>query len=77
MPSRKGMEQCLLWLRNKMAERDTLDSINATVCYNVIMDLKNQLDRTGASYHKVKVELDNAREALFASACKAVREAKE
>lgn len=62
MPSRKGMEQCLMWLRNKMAEKDTLDSVNATVCYNVIMDLQRQKDKIGAIYHQTRNELDRMRE---------------
>lgn len=50
MPSKKGTDQALTWLRSKMAEKDTLDAINAEVCYNVIMDLQRQKDRIGALY---------------------------
>lgn len=54
MPSRKGMEQCLTWLRSKMAEKDTLDAINAEVCLNVIMDLERRRKAIGAMYHETK-----------------------
>ena len=50
MPSRKGMEQALTWLKSKMAEKDTLDAINAEVCYNVITDLQKKKKVIGALY---------------------------
>lgn len=88
MPSRKGLDQALVWLKSKMAERDTLDAINAEVCYNVIMDLKDKRKVIGALYHQAytklkhernkKEELDNLekasrREALYAAAVRAMR----
>lgn len=88
MPSRKGLDQALVWLKSKMAERDTLDAINAEVCYNVIMDLKDKRKVIGALYHQAytelkhernkKEELDNLekvsrREALYSAAVKAMR----
>ena len=51
MPSRKGLEQSLTWLKSKMAEKDTLDAINAELCYNVIIDLKKRKEAIGAMYH--------------------------
>jgi len=54
MPSKKGMEQATTWLKSKMAERDTLDAINAEVCYNVIADLDNQKKKIGALYFREK-----------------------
>lgn len=48
MPSHRGTEQAITWLRSKMAEGDTLDAINAEVCLNVINDLKRQRDNLGA-----------------------------
>ena len=51
MPSRKGTEQALTWLKSKMAEGDTLDAINAEVCYNVILDLQKKRRVIGALYH--------------------------
>lgn len=64
MPSRKGMEQCITWLKSKMAEKDTLDALNAEVCYNVIMDLKRQKTQLGSVFHNVKTEKDRAQEEL-------------
>ena len=56
MPSRRGTEQALMWLRNKMAERDTLDAINAEVCYKVIMDLQEKRRVIGALYHQAHLK---------------------
>lgn len=61
MPSRKGLDQALVWLKSKMAERDTLDAINAEVCYNVIMDLKDKRKVIGALYHQAYTELKRER----------------
>ena len=61
MPSRKGLDQALTWLKSKMAERDTLDAINAEVCYNVIMDLKDKRKVIGALYHQAYTELKHER----------------
>lgn len=55
MPSKKGMEQALTWLKSKMAEKDTLDAVNAEVCYNVILDLKQKKTVLGAIYHQNRV----------------------
>ena len=74
MPSRKGTEQALTWLRSKMAEGDTLDAVNAEVCYNVICDLQEKRKVIGALYHQAhtankrlqEVECDR----LFESAVK-------
>ena len=52
MPSRKGLEQALTWLRSKMAEKDTLDAVNAEVTYNVLMDIQNKRKVIGALYHQ-------------------------
>ena len=52
MPSRKGTEQALTWLKSKMAEKDTLDAINAEVCFNVICDLQEKRKVIGALYHQ-------------------------
>lgn len=59
MPSRKGTEQALTWLRSKAAEKDSLDGINAEVCLNVILDLKRQNERLGALYHNAVVKSSN------------------
>ena len=50
MPSKKGIDQALTWLRSKSAEKNTLDGINAELCINVIVDLQRQYDRMGAKY---------------------------
>lgn len=71
MPSRKGMEQAMTWLRSKMAEGDTLDAINATVVYNVIVDLRKKKDQIGAIYHQTKVERDKALDELYSSTIEA------
>ena len=55
MPSRRGLEQSLTWLKSKMAEKDTLDAVNAEVCYNVLMDLKKRKEVIEALYHIEKV----------------------
>lgn len=70
MPSKKSTDQAIAWLRNKMAEKDTLDAVNAELCYNVLMDLRKKKEDIGAMYHRTKVELDNAREELFSTACR-------
>ena len=53
MPSKKGFDQAMLWLRSKAAG-DDLDAINAEVCINVINDLKEQNTRKGALIHRLK-----------------------
>ena len=73
MPSKKSMDQAIAWLRNKMAEKDTLDAINAELCYNVLIDLRNKKEHIGAMYHQTKVNLDNAREELYATAVRVMR----
>ena len=56
MPSRKGMEQAMTWLRSKMAEKDSLDAVNAEVCYNVILDLQKKRKVIGALYHQASMD---------------------
>ena len=64
MPSRKGLEQALTWLKSKMAEKDTLDAINAEVTYNVLMDIQNKRKVIGALYHQSYTAKKNAEEKL-------------
>ena len=64
MPSHKGLEQALTWLQSKMAEKDTLDAINAEVCYNVIIDLKDKRKVIGALYHDAYTAKKRAQEKL-------------
>lgn len=52
MPSRKGFEQAITWLRSKMAEGDTLDAINAELTYNVMLDLKAKREKIGVLYYQ-------------------------
>lgn len=54
MPSKKGIEQALMWLKNKSHDENTLDSINAELCINVIMDLQRQYDRLGAQFNNLR-----------------------
>ena len=61
MPSKKGTDQAVTWLRSKMAEKDTLDAINAEVCYNVIMDLRRQKESLGAIYQRLKETTERER----------------
>ena len=64
MPSRRGLEQALLWLKNKMAEKDTLDAINAELTYNVIMDLQKRRKAIGALYHRDRMSKKKLMEEL-------------
>lgn len=51
MPSKKGVEQALTWLKSKANDKEnTLDSINAELCINVIMSMQRQYDLLGAKY---------------------------
>lgn len=54
MPSKKGIEQALTWLKSKSNEENHLDRINAELCINVIMDLQRQYDRLGAQFNNLK-----------------------
>ncbi len=54
MPSKRGIEQALTWLKSKAHEKNTLDAVNAELCINVIMDLQRQYDRLGAQFNNVK-----------------------
>jgi hypothetical protein len=64
MPSRRGLEQALTWLKSKMAEGDTLDAINAELCYNVMMDIQNKRKVIGALYHQSYTAEKRAKEKL-------------
>lgn len=64
MPRKKAIEQSLMWLTNKIGEEHTLDSVNAAVCYNLILAYKAENERLGAMYHRLKVEYDKAKEEL-------------
>ena len=64
MPSRRGLEQALLWLKNKMAEKDTLDAVNAELTYNVIMDLQKRRKAIGALYHRDRMSKKKLMEEL-------------
>ncbi len=80
MPSRKGTEQALTWLRSKMAERDTLDAVNAEIAYNVILDLKKKKSAIGARYHQAHEELNRQREEnerLYAAATRLMGSSRE
>lgn len=60
MASAKGTEQALIWLRSKMNEGyDTLEGINAEVCYNVILDLKDQITKQGCIIYNLKKQISN------------------
>lgn len=72
MPSKKGFDQSVTWLKSKMAERDTLDAINAEVCYNVLIDLKKRKDIIGAKYHQTVVQRNEALDELYNSALRAM-----
>lgn len=64
MPSRKGLEQALIWLKSKMAEKDTFDAINAETTYNVIMDMQRQRKKIGALYYRASNSNRRAQEKL-------------
>lgn len=64
MPSKKGLEQALTWLTSKMAEKDTLDAVNAEVAYNVIIDLQKKRKVIGALYYQAHVSGKAARQEL-------------
>lgn len=64
MPSRKGLEQALTWLRSKMAGDDILDGLNAELCYNVILDLQKRRKAIGAMYHQTREKLNTAKEEI-------------
>ena len=64
MPSRKGLEQALTWLKSKMAEKDTLDAVNAEVTYNVLMDIQSKRKVIGALYHQTHTANRKAQEKL-------------
>ena len=63
MPSKKGQEQALNWLRSKAKDPNHLDAINAELCINVIMDLQRQYDRLGSQFNNLrnsKQNIDNS-----------------
>ena len=72
MPSRKGFEQAVTWLKSKIAEKDTFDAINAEVCYNVLMDLKKRRQVIGALYHQERAAKRKQEEELERLYCCAV-----
>ena len=47
-----------------MAEKDTLDAINAEVTYNVLMDIQNKRKVIGALYHQTHTANKQAQEKL-------------
>ena len=57
MPSKKGTDQALIWLRSKMEDEDMFESINAEICYNVICDLRKKRREMGVLYGKAKEAL--------------------
>lgn len=54
MPSKKGQDQALNWLRSKAKDPNHLDAINAELCINVIMDLQRQYDQLGAKFNSIR-----------------------
>lgn len=62
MPSKKGIDQALTWLKSKAAERNTLDGVNAELCINVIMDLQRQYDQLGAKFNNISAYQRQQRE---------------
>ena len=54
MPSKRGQDQALNWLRSKAKDPNHLDAINAELCINVIMDLQRQYDRLGAQFNNIR-----------------------
>lgn len=55
----------MTWLKSKMAEKDTLDAINAEVTYNVLMDIQHKRKVIGALYHQSYTAKKNAEEKLL------------
>ena len=37
-----------------MAEKDTFDSINAELCYNVLLDQKARLNKLGVQFYNIQ-----------------------
>lgn len=62
MPSKKGIDQALTWLKSKATERNTLDGVNAELCINVIMDLQRQYDQLGAKFNNISAYQRQQRE---------------
>ncbi len=54
MPSKRGIDQAMTWLKGKAAEKNTLDGVNAELCISVIMDLQRQYDRLGAQFNNLR-----------------------
>ena len=62
MPSKKGQEQAITWLKSKAKSENTLDSINAELCLNVIYDLQRQYDRLGAQFGNLSSHIKKEKE---------------
>lgn len=58
MASRKTNEQCMTWLRSMAADSDSLNGINAELCLNLIQNQKKQLDKLGAIYRNMQMNMD-------------------
>ena len=57
MPSRKGMEQAMTWLRSKAEDKNSLDGINAELVLNVIADLQRQNNQKGYVINRMRTTL--------------------
>jgi len=64
LPTQKGLEQAITWLRSKMSDYDSLDGINAEVCLNVIYDLKRQNEDKGRIIHVLKEKISRDEHSL-------------
>ena len=58
MPSKKGLEQAIVWLRSK-ANEPGLDGFNEELCLNVINDLRELNNRKGSLIYRLKQITEN------------------
>lgn len=59
MPSKKAVEQAMIWLRSIAADKDSLDGINAQVCLNVINGLQFDIAVKGNTIYKLRTRLND------------------
>lgn len=73
MPSKKSMDQVVTWLKSKTKDPNTLESINAELCLNVIADLKRQLGQKGFIINSLKTTLHEEDECPYEDLVPAMR----
>ena len=64
MASKRTKEQCMIWLKSKAADENSLDGINAQLVLNVLEEKEKRLEKLGIQFKMVENDRNRLREVI-------------